>query len=116
VTAGEVANQEPVDRFWWAHDASENVFFEITREVDRSDLGRFLNAPLTARGGVATGAYVLVPHVNHGDIVIHYDSDLRQIIAVSRAAKYWRHDGMFRYKMTADVAFWWRVSRGRPSG
>jgi hypothetical protein len=40
--------------YWWEHEDGENVFMEITR---RKDIGADLNAPLAARGGVATASY-----------------------------------------------------------
>jgi hypothetical protein len=66
-------------------DFAENVFMEITR---RDDIGGDLLAPVTARGGVGTASYALVPHVQPRDIVIHYDSRQEAIIAVSVAASF----------------------------
>jgi len=42
------------------HRAEQRVFMEITR---RDDVGADLNAPVEARGGVATASYRLVPLV-----------------------------------------------------
>jgi len=67
--------------YWWDSRARENVFMEITR---RRDIGRDLNAPLAARGGVETASYALVPLVRPGDIVVHYDSRHEVIVGVSR--------------------------------
>jgi hypothetical protein len=47
------------------------VWMEITR---RDDIGADLKAPSAARGGVATASYALVPLVQPGDVVVHYDS------------------------------------------
>jgi hypothetical protein len=70
-------------RYWWERDTRENVFMEITR---RDDLGADLKAPSTARGGVATASYGLVPLVRPGDVVVHYDSRRESIVGVSVAA------------------------------
>jgi hypothetical protein len=56
---------------------------EITH---RSDIGADLKAPSAARGGVATASYVLVPLVQPGDIVVHYDSRQEAIVGVSVAS------------------------------
>lgn len=65
---------------WWERDAGENVFMEITR---RDDIGTDLQAPITARGGVTTASYSLVPLVRPGDVVIHYDSRQESIVGIS---------------------------------
>jgi predicted RNA-binding protein with PUA-like domain len=72
-----------VSEFWWAKDNAEKFYFEITR---RSDVGNDLRAPLSARGGFDTPGYSLVSEVKKGDFVIHYKSDLEEIVGVSRAA------------------------------
>lgn len=59
-----------------------SIFMEITR---RDDIGTDLNAPLEARGGVATASYRLVPLVRPGNVVIHYDSRSEAIVGVSVA-------------------------------
>ena len=56
---------------------------EITR---RDDIGADLKAPSAARGGVATASYVLVPLVQPGDVVVHYDSRQEAIVGVSVAS------------------------------
>ena len=63
--------------------AGENVWMEITR---RGDIGADLKAPSAARGGVSTASYVLVPMVQPGDIVVHYDSRQEAIVGISVAA------------------------------
>jgi hypothetical protein len=68
--------------YWWQRDPSENVWMEITR---RDDIGADLKAPSVARGGAATASYVLVPLVQPGDIVVHYDSRLEAVIGASVA-------------------------------
>jgi len=69
--------------YWWERDAGENVWMEITR---RDDIGADLKAPSTARGGVATASYALVPLVQPGDVVAHYDSSQEAIVGVSVAS------------------------------
>ena len=69
--------------YWWERETGENVFMEITR---RDDIGADLKAPAVARGGVATASYALVPLVQPGDVVIHYDSRREAIVGVSVAA------------------------------
>ena len=56
---------------------------EITR---RDDIGADLKAPSAARGGVATASYALVPLVQPGDVVVHYDSRQEAIVGVSVAS------------------------------
>lgn len=63
-----------------AVEPRESVFMEITR---REDIGADLNAPATARGGVATASYALVPLVRPGDVVVHYNSRREAIVGVS---------------------------------
>jgi hypothetical protein len=69
--------------YWREPEAGENVFMEITR---REDIGTDLKAPAAARGGVVTASYVLVPLVQPGDVVIHYDSRQEAIVGVSVAS------------------------------
>ena len=69
--------------YWWERDAGENVWMEITR---RDDIGADLKAPSAARGGVTTASYVLVPLVQPGDVVVHYDSRQEAIVGVSVAS------------------------------
>jgi hypothetical protein len=68
--------------YWWQRDADENVWMEITH---RSDIGADLKAPSAARGGVTTASYVLLPLVQPGDIVVHYDGRQEAIVGVSVA-------------------------------
>jgi hypothetical protein len=68
--------------YWWEREEGENAFMEITR---RDDIGVDLKAPSAARGGVATASYALVPLVQPGDVVIHYDSRQEAIVGVSVA-------------------------------
>ena len=85
-----VRSRSPVARtpgkrrvYWWERDAREDVWMEITR---RDDIGTDLKAPVAARGGVATASYVLMPLVQPGDVVVHYDSHEEAIVGVSVAA------------------------------
>ena len=57
--------------YWWERVAGESMWMEITR---RDDIGADLKAPSAARGGVATGSYVLVPLVQPGDVVVQNDT------------------------------------------
>jgi hypothetical protein len=48
---------------------------QVWMEITRCDgIGADLKAPSAARDGVATASYALVPLVQPGDIVVHYDS------------------------------------------
>ena len=69
--------------YWWERDARENMWMEITR---RGDIGTDLKAPSAARGGVAKASYALMPLVQPGDVVVHYDSREEAIVGVSVAA------------------------------
>ena len=87
------------DGYWWQRHASENVWMEITR---RDDIGADLKAPAAARGGGITASYALVPLVQPGDVVVHYDSRQEAIVAVSIAASaaepapiYWVARGIY---------------------
>ena len=75
-----VVSAEKRSGYWWERAAGENVWMEIT---GREDIGADLKAPSTARGGVATGSYVLLPLVQPGDVVIHYDTRQEAIVGVS---------------------------------
>jgi hypothetical protein len=55
---------------------------EITR---RSDIGTDLKAPSVARGGGVTASYALLPLVQPGDIVVHYNGRQEAIVGVSVA-------------------------------
>lgn len=70
------------DGYWWQRHAHENMWMEITR---RDDIGADLKAPAAARGGVVTASYALVPLVQPGDVVVHYDSRQEAIVGVSMA-------------------------------
>jgi hypothetical protein len=83
--------------YWRERGTGENVFMEITR---REDIGTDLKAPAAARGGVVTASYVLVPLVQPGDVVIHYDSRQEAIVGVSVASS------------AAEPAPIYRVARG----
>jgi hypothetical protein len=78
-----ILSAEKTPGYWWEHAAGENVWMEITR---RENIGTDLEAPSEARGGVATASYVLVPLVQPGDVVVHYDSRHEAIVGVSVAS------------------------------
>ena len=85
-TLAAPAVQSPRSRpgYWWEHEAGENVWMEITR---RDDIGADLKAPSAARGGGSLQlATSLVPLVQPGDIVVHYDSRQEAIVGVSVAS------------------------------
>jgi hypothetical protein len=83
LAAPVVQSTEKGPGYWWQRNAGENVWMEITR---RDDIGADLKAPSAARGGVATASYALVPLVQPGDVVVHYDSREEAIIGVSVAS------------------------------
>ena len=83
LAAPVVRSTEKGHGYWWQHNVSENVWMEITR---RDDIGTDLKAPSAARGGVTTASYALVPLVQPGDVVVHYDSHEEAIVGVSVAA------------------------------
>lgn len=80
LAAPAVASAEKRPGYWWERVAGENVWMEIT---GREDIGADLKAPSTARGGVATGSYVLMPLVQLDDVVVHYDTHQEAIVGVS---------------------------------
>jgi hypothetical protein len=70
---------------WWAGDASERYWLEIT---DRESLGDDLHAPKSTQSGDETWSYSLVSYVRDGDIVFHYWKQAGQqkaIVGYSRA-------------------------------
>lgn len=75
--------------YWWTGDPNERYFMEVTR---RTDIGTNLFAPLAARGGADTPGYGLVPAVQAGDVVIHYDSAAERITGVSQATGEFSHE------------------------
>jgi hypothetical protein len=98
-----------MDAYWWSERPDENLFMEITR---RDDIGADLKAPLAARGGVETPGYALVNAVQAGDIVVHYDSAIEQIVGVSRATGerfnepiWWASRGSYARKAGAKPAW-----------
>ncbi|GIG21261.1 hypothetical protein Cch01nite_19850 [Cellulomonas chitinilytica] len=58
---------------WWASDASQRFWMEIT---DREDLGADLFAPVTDGSGRPYWGYELVTYVQPGDIVLHWHKTL----------------------------------------
>ena len=83
LAAPAVVSAEKRPSYWWEREPGENVWMEIT---GRDDIGTDLKAPSTARGGVATASYALLPMVQPGDIVVHYDSRQEAIVGVSVAS------------------------------
>jgi hypothetical protein len=97
------------DDYWWQRRAGENLWMEITR---RDDIGADLKAPAAARGGVVTASYALVPLVQPGDVVVHYDSRQEAIVGVSMAASaaepapiYWVSRGSYA-RRAGEEARW----------
>jgi Protein NO VEIN, C-terminal len=83
LAAPAVLSVEKRPGYWWQRIAGENVWMEIT---GREDIGADLKAPSAARGGVATASYVLLPLVQPGEVVVHYNSRLEAIVGVSVAS------------------------------
>lgn len=78
-----VVSVEKRPGYWWEREPDENVWMEIT---GREDIGTDLKASSAARGGVATASYALLPMVQPGDVVVHYDSRQEVIVGVSMAS------------------------------
>ena len=77
-------------RHWWDGDPSERYWLEIS---DRRDIGVDLKAPQLDEGGAANPGYRLINEVEHGDIVFHYDTSRRAIVALSVASgRPWEED------------------------
>ena len=79
---------------WWRDDPSQIYWMETT---GRSDLGANLLAPqLDDADNPNNPGYVLVKYVNDGDVVLHWDTNTRALVAWSRAnGGYWE-----------DMIFW----------
>jgi hypothetical protein len=67
---------------WWDGIASERYWLEVT---DRQDLGVNLKAPVANEGGQDYWSYSLLHEVDAGDVVFHYDKNVKGIIARSLA-------------------------------
>src|SRR5262249_25647175 len=67
---------------WWKDQPEERYWLETT---DRTDLGANLRAPQKDDGGAENASYVLVTHVQDGDIVLHYPREEGAIAGWSRA-------------------------------
>lgn len=76
---------------WWVGDSGQRFWMETT---NRSDLGANLMAPLEdERGSLNSPGYVLVKHVQDGDIVLHWDTHQKALVAWSRASGgYWQDE------------------------
>lgn len=103
---------------WWTPRPTENLYLEITR---RDDIGADLKAPLTGRGGGTPGGYALVPLVEPGDVIVHYNSREESIEGASVAlgspeprAVYWAPRG--RSAREAGVRPSWQPGVAVPLG
>lgn len=76
---------------WWLSEPGETYWMETT---GRSDIGANLLAPQEDEGGGANNpGYVLVTHVEDGDIVLHWDTNRKALVAWSRAiGGYWKDE------------------------
>jgi hypothetical protein len=68
---------------WWADDAQQRFWLEIT---DRPDIGVDLHCPQRDATGNRTPGYSLIWYVRVDDIVFHYDKNEHAITDWSRAA------------------------------
>jgi hypothetical protein len=67
---------------WWNDDAGERYWMEIT---DRPDIGVDLHCPQRDATGRANAGYSTILYVREGDIVFHYDRNVRAVTAWSEA-------------------------------
>jgi len=67
---------------WWAGDDRERFWLEIT---DRPDIGVDLHAPQRDASSRRSPGYSLLWWVERGDLVFHYDLNVRAVTAWSRA-------------------------------
>jgi hypothetical protein len=68
---------------WWVNDTSERFWMETT---GRSDIGANLLAPQEDESGNANNpGYLLVTYVNDGDVVLHWNTNSRELVSWSRA-------------------------------
>jgi hypothetical protein len=75
---------------WWDGDPTEMFWLETT---DRAVLGVDLAAPQTDDAGREHPAYALISEVCGGDVVFHYHTERRAIVAWSRATgSLWQED------------------------
>jgi hypothetical protein len=75
-------SMEPVER-WWTGDVRERYWLEVSARG--ADVGVDLNAPTTNEVGGSFWSYDLLREVGDGDVVLHYDRDVRAIVAWSWA-------------------------------
>lgn len=75
---------------WWADRPNETCWMETT---DRPQLGIDLASPQTDDAGHEHHGYTLVRQVNAGDVIFHYHTDAKAIVAWSRATgSFWEED------------------------
>jgi len=67
---------------WWDEIPEETYWIEIT---GRNDIGADLHAPSSNENADAFWSYSLIHRVKHGDLVYHYDRNLRAIVGYSQA-------------------------------
>jgi hypothetical protein len=72
----------PINRWWDSQPDRERLWLETT---DRSDFGVDLNAPQQDDSGRDRWSYSLINEIGDGDVVFHYHSPQRAIVAWSRA-------------------------------
>ena len=77
-----MATKKPNRPHWWAHDASERYWCEIT---DRPDIGFDLHCPQTDEDGKPVWSYGLINLVGKGDIVVHYSTNEQAFVGASIA-------------------------------
>jgi hypothetical protein len=78
---------------WWEQRPAERYWLEVT---DRIDIGTNLNAPQRNEKDAPFWSYSLIHYVKPGNIVLHYDANLRAIVGSSIA----------RGKVWEDTVIW----------
>jgi hypothetical protein len=104
---------------WWANDADERFWLEIT---DRPDIGVDLHCPQRDSAGKRSAGFSLIWCVRPGDVVFHYDLNAHAIVAwsnavgdVTEAPTVWlSHRGQTRRRLHAAFAQpgWWLDLQG----
>ena len=70
---------------WWRKYTEDYYWFELTGEKR----GEYLRAPLYDSSGKERPDYSLLQQMYPGDLVIHYDRNVRAIVGISRVSKRW---------------------------
>lgn len=79
------------ENVWWQKYTEEYYWVEVTK---RDDIGEDLRAPLKDSGNKDSWRYSILQQMCPGDLVVHYDSNVKAIIGISRVADSWKESAI----------------------